>query len=142
MIIKELIDKYFEGETTCEEEKQIRLYFTQENLPTHIEKYRLFFSYFDEEIEKKTNKKPEVILPIKRKFSYRLVRLGVIVSAACALIIFGGIAMYKNFALPQNYVMIDGVCFTEKDLVVQEAFNSLKAVSISEEDLFNNLLHN
>ena len=33
MKIEELLNKYFEGLTTCEEERRLRHYFTRENAP-------------------------------------------------------------------------------------------------------------
>lgn len=33
MKIEELIDRYFEGQTSCEEERELRSFFTQENVP-------------------------------------------------------------------------------------------------------------
>ena len=36
--------------------------------------------------------------------------------------------------------MIDGVCYTQTDIIMQEALNSLQAVSMSEDDILNTLL--
>ena len=33
MKIEELIDRYFEGQTSCDEERELRRFFTQENIP-------------------------------------------------------------------------------------------------------------
>lgn len=33
MKIDELLDKYFEGETSCEEERELRRFFTEEEVP-------------------------------------------------------------------------------------------------------------
>ena len=44
MKIEELIDRYFEGQTSCEEERELRSFFTQENVPESLQVYRpLFF---------------------------------------------------------------------------------------------------
>lgn len=47
---KQLLDKYFEGETTLEEEAQLRQYFQSEEIPQDLEVYRPLFSYFTEPI--------------------------------------------------------------------------------------------
>ena len=36
MKIDELLDKYFEGETSCEEERELRRFFTEELSLIHI----------------------------------------------------------------------------------------------------------
>ena len=44
--IEELLEKYFEGETTCEEERTLRRYFCSEQVPDHLGVYRpLFFTF-------------------------------------------------------------------------------------------------
>ncbi len=47
--IEKLLDKYFEGETTLSEEKELRTYFTREHIPSHLEKYKDMFQYFSNE---------------------------------------------------------------------------------------------
>ena len=52
MKIEELLNKYFEGLTTCEEERRLRHYFTREkNLPHEWEIYRPLFTCLEEEAE-------------------------------------------------------------------------------------------
>lgn len=47
--IEKLLEKYFEGETTVSEEKELKVYFTRETVPSHLEKYKDLFQYFSEE---------------------------------------------------------------------------------------------
>ena len=49
MKIDELLDKYFEGGTSCEEEREIRRFFAQEEIPGHLEMYRPLFTYLAQE---------------------------------------------------------------------------------------------
>ena len=140
MLIDNLINKYFEGESTCEEEKQIRLFFKQEEIPPHLEKYRAFFSFFDEEIEKSKIEDEKNIPLNARRSNYQIIRLAMIGIAACLILTFGIIGIHQYFEMPQNYVVIDGVCYTQKDLVFHEALNSLQAVAMGEDDILNTLL--
>lgn len=39
MNIEELLNKYFDGDTTCEEERELRRFFTQETVPEHLKEY-------------------------------------------------------------------------------------------------------
>ncbi len=47
--IERLLEKYFEGETTISEEKELKVYFTRETVPSHLERYKDLFQYFSEE---------------------------------------------------------------------------------------------
>lgn len=49
MKIEELIDRYFEGQTSCEEERELRSFFTQENVPESLQVYRPLFVCLDQE---------------------------------------------------------------------------------------------
>ena len=42
--IEQLIDRYFEGETTLEEEQILRKFFAQEGLPEHLQKWQALFA--------------------------------------------------------------------------------------------------
>jgi len=44
--IERLLEKYDNGETTLQEEQQLKHYFTQETVPPHLEAYKAMFSYF------------------------------------------------------------------------------------------------
>ena len=49
--IKELIDKYFEANTTIKEEEMIRSYFRQDAIDASLEPYRAYFAYVNAERE-------------------------------------------------------------------------------------------
>ncbi|GAB4022929.1 HEAT repeat domain-containing protein [Spirosoma koreense] len=44
--IETLLEKYYEGETSLAEEKQLRNYFQQENIPPHLQQHAEQFRYF------------------------------------------------------------------------------------------------
>ena len=47
--IETLINKYFEGETTCEEERRLRRFFAEGLVPEHLEVYCPMFAFFEAE---------------------------------------------------------------------------------------------
>lgn len=49
--IETLLNKYFEGETTCEEERRLRRFFAEGLVPEHLEVYRPMFAFFEAEQE-------------------------------------------------------------------------------------------
>lgn len=44
--IEKLIEKYIEAKTTLEEEKLLKEYFLNNNVPAHLESYKSIFTYF------------------------------------------------------------------------------------------------
>ncbi|WP_234736618.1 HEAT repeat domain-containing protein [Tellurirhabdus bombi] len=44
--IEKLLEKYYEGETTVDEEKQLRTFFQQEVIPSHLQSHAAQFQYF------------------------------------------------------------------------------------------------
>ena len=44
--IEILIEKYFQGETSIVEEKELRSYFSSQNVAPHLEQYKAMFGYF------------------------------------------------------------------------------------------------
>jgi hypothetical protein len=44
--IEKLIEKYLEAETTLEEEMFLKKYFSENEVPSHLEEYKKLFSYF------------------------------------------------------------------------------------------------
>ena len=51
MKIEELLEKYFDGQTTCEEERALRRFFASDQVPEHLEVYRPLFACIDQEAE-------------------------------------------------------------------------------------------
>lgn len=51
--IETLIDKYFDGETSLNEERQLQDYFSSPNVAQHLEQYRALFGYFAKEREQR-----------------------------------------------------------------------------------------
>ncbi len=60
--IKSLLDQYFEGNTTLEQEKQLRKYFQTDEVAEELATYKTLFSAFDQAREEKSNE--DIKLPI------------------------------------------------------------------------------
>lgn len=46
--IEILLEKYFQGETSLAEEKELRSYFSSSNVAPHLEQYKAMFGYFSQ----------------------------------------------------------------------------------------------
>lgn len=138
MNIHELINKYFEGETSSVEEQQIRSYFNSDNVSDDLKVYKPLFVYIDEEIEQLNGKKNYTQSQKKNVKRHRL--LYYISTAACALIIIGIGLFHNNKQLPciadGNYVIINGQCYSEANIVKSMAFEALMEVSTPASNYF------
>ncbi len=64
--IEKLLEKYFEASTTVAEEEQLRDYFSQEKVATHLEQYKPMFNYFSIAKEERYTKQ----VPLKPSVNY------------------------------------------------------------------------
>lgn len=67
--IEKLLDKYIHAETTLEEEKKLKTYFTSANVAPHLQEYRILFAYF--EYSKKDIFTKTIELEPKKNKNYR-----------------------------------------------------------------------
>jgi len=81
--IEKLLEKYDNGETTLQEEQQLKHYFTQETVAPHLEAYKSMFQYFVITQEEQFTKD----IPLKPKEKYTLYKW--ISVAAVAVLMFG-----------------------------------------------------
>jgi hypothetical protein len=87
--IEELIEKYFQGETTLVEEKQLKQYFSTETVAAHLEHYKPLFNYLTVNDKELFNK--ELSLPSKKRFSAAWIAI------AASLVFFGVLFAYLNY---------------------------------------------
>lgn len=131
--VKKLLDKYFEGFTSCEEERQLRKLFTQGHVPEELRIYRPMFICFDEEIE---NAKPKIKTSIRHRLNTRYIWIGI---AASILIILG--AGYNGLLRQDtNYVIINGEKYSDVHMAKQQAKEAFEAVSFSKEEVADELI--
>jgi hypothetical protein len=83
--IEKVLEKYFQGETSIAEEKELRVYFSSSDVAQHLEHYKPMFVYFGVEKEQKFEK----IIPLLAKKRY-VVWLSI---AASIVVLFGVITI-------------------------------------------------
>lgn len=81
--IEQLLEKYDNGETSLQEEQQLKNYFTQETVAPHLEVYKPMFQYFLHNQKQQFTKD----IPLKPKEKYTLYKW--ISVAAVAVIMLG-----------------------------------------------------
>ncbi|ALM48356.1 hypothetical protein AMR72_05240 [Flavobacterium psychrophilum] len=85
--IEKLLNKYFDGETTIAEEKDLKLYFSSPNVAPQLEQYKPLFGYFSNEGKQQFDKP----LPLKAKK-----RNGAWLSVAASVVLLGGMLTFYN----------------------------------------------
>lgn len=136
MDIDDLLTKYFEGETSTEEERRLRAFFASGKVPQRLSAYRPIFAFFDEEIEKRKREKTQTG---RRQMLYWVSGI------AAGLLLLLGIGRFFLVQDPcpceGNYVVINGRCYTDMDKVREMAFSALDEVATPAEDYFPDLFN-
>jgi hypothetical protein len=139
--IKELLDKYFEGETSLEEENRLRTYFTQENIPKALRPYQPLFQFFvaereitlgkdfDRQLLEKIDAKtrPE---PMIRRLNTWVVRVAALVALAVGLWM-----IYPETPKPEEVAAIDWSKYEPK--TVEEAYAITRKALLRTSDELN-----
>lgn len=83
--IEQLLEKYFEATTTITEEETLKRYFAQENVATHLERYKPMFGYFSNAKEERFTK----VLPLTKRTVVSRTNYFKWASAAAVVLLFG-----------------------------------------------------
>lgn len=88
--IEILIEKYFEGETSIAEEKELKDYFSSSNVAQHLEQYSAVFGYY------KQAKKEQLKATIPLKSNKQSIVVWLSVAASVVVMLGVGFTFYKN----------------------------------------------
>lgn len=136
-----LIDRYFDGETTAAEERELARFFRQagDDIPDEWRPCCAMMAYADEERmaagRAATRHEGAVVVPMRRRGGLR-VAVAALLAAACVVgvVLLTGIPDSR-----ENYAVIDGRVYTSRQVVEREAMEALQMVSADEEDSFSAL---
>ena len=124
--IKKMLDRYYEGESTDDDELRLCEYFGSADVTAELQPYRSIFAYIRHEIEEPTGIILPVIKPRRVKLWYA--------AAAVAACLIAGVFLIRHH-LPANqtlctgtFVMINGVCYDDISLVKKYAAETIDMV--------------
>jgi hypothetical protein len=125
--IKKMLDAYFAGETTQEQEESLRIYFTSADVEEELKQYQPLFVYFANERDKLQNKRLNDKSPKPHKHR-RKTWLYAAACAACAAILLAVFLPNKR-TNPQedifegSFAIVNGKCITDRREVAKIAGN-------------------
>lgn len=133
MRIEELINNYFEGETSASEEEELRTFFASSDVPPHLSDYKPLFAYIKQEREAMR----EETSPVRKN---KRISLRLLSGVAAALLLILGIrgvyTTYETRYCSENYVVINGRCYTDMKKVRDMALEALKEVATPANEYF------
>ena len=119
--IEILIEKYFEGETSIAEEKELKAYFSSSDVAQHLEQYKPVFGYFSQA------KQEQFTASIPLKSGRKQKRLAWLSVAASVVVMLGiGFFAYQNTSEPnqENLGVID-----DPEIAFRETQKALALIS-------------
>lgn len=138
--IKQLLDKYLDGETSSAEERALRGYFTNKgnDIPEEWMPYRALFTYISEERADEGETAETIDINVnKAGKAHRRGWIYAAATAAAAILI--AVVMISLPRSNDNYAVIDGKVYTNKKVVEDEALKALQMVSSDNDDNFDAL---
>ena len=139
--IKELLDRYYEGESSDADEQRLREYFTSDEVAAELQPYRSIFACLQHEKEEfeVSSSKFEVCLRrgLRRSDSKFKISRSVkwwYAAAAVACLLVGTFLVREFQPKPKNlctgtYVMINGICYDDLTLVRKYATEAIDLVT-------------
>lgn len=142
--IRNLIERYFEGETNSSEERAIRNFFTNDDIPEDLQMIAPLFRYMEDEsvaknalkeISFEENNKSRHVLPL-----YKTLRaVGAVAAIALTTIIIVTHQGKQDMPINDSYVWVDGQRITDPDKVREYAEISFQRIK-SEDDVMEEQL--
>ena len=118
--IEGLLSRYEEGETTLAEEKELREYFSQKEIPEHLETYALLFKFQSQE-SKKTLKESEPLELEGKNYRFAWTSIAAVIIVALGL-------FYFNQPQP-SLTTSEMSSVTEQEQALEKTKQTLKMVS-------------
>ena len=119
--IENLIDKYFEGETSIAEENELKVYFSSSDVAQHLKQYQPIFGYFSQAKEQQFTQE----IPQQTKKQNVVMWLSI---AASVVVMLGvGMSMYFETNKTEQFV----ACNSEDspELALEQTQKALALVS-------------
>ena len=143
--IKQLIEKYFEGVASLEEEQMLKAYFLQNDIPEELKTYQPIFRFYleaQQEVENNDSKEVAVSeIIVEKRIGNRFRAIGWIGLAAAAcftlFIRLNTVLEMRNEFLPVSLAYVDGKKLTNIESIQTEALKSLEDISEENDEVLS-----
>lgn len=122
-VIENLLDRYFEAETSGTEEAQLKAYFSSGDVAPHLQQYIPMFCYFDQ-AKKENPKRDFEYIPVTSKFEAGRKKVYSWVAIAASIVILLGIVVQQ-----ENQVSEFGT-YEDPELAMQKTMEALEMMSL------------
>ncbi|MDR2919155.1 MAG: hypothetical protein LBV72_07315 [Tannerella sp.] len=131
--IEELLERFFEGETSNTEEQFLYRFFAGEDVPEHLLPYKSAFTYFESGLK---NEFTEEVVPVRRIRKSKWILWTGIAAALLALVLLGQLYMQKPFdPYEGSYIVRNGVRITDPKIIRPELEATVQRVLQQEEKM-------
>lgn len=144
--IEDLLERFFNGETSNEEEQQLYAYFSQHDIPEHLMRYKPVFGYFENELEEELKaveptQSTEYTEKKKAKRRWMNVAVGIAASLLVMLMLYPLFLDKKDMFNPYegSYIVRNGVRISDISVIKPELDATIQR-AIEEEERNNRLL--
>jgi len=132
--IQQLLNRYLDGLTTNQEERQLRHYFRKTQIvPPEWRPYKVLFAWEQREDQKQRSSRRNYM---KHGIAASLTALILVGAGLTAKLL---ITQHSTLNTQQNYAVIDGQLITDTELIMQEAEQALVMVSATDDETFDAL---
>ena len=136
--IEELIESFFEGQTSNEDERELYAFFSGENVPEHLLPYCPVFEYFETGIKEEEHNNQIINLKNIKSTLNKKITIWAGIAASLLLLISFGIHHFvqeKEFnSYEGSYIIRNGIKITDLKIVVPEIKKTLYLVQQQEEE--------
>ena len=121
--INDLLDRFFEGETTCDDERDLYHFFTQDDIPEELIRYKPIMKYFESGLADvpsfSIQRKQLPVFNLKKRW---IAWSGM--AASLLIILFTSLYFLKDKDTSDpfegSYIIRNGVCITDLNLIRPE----------------------
>ncbi|MDR2036719.1 MAG: hypothetical protein LBQ60_02220 [Bacteroidales bacterium] len=137
--IKGLLEKYYEGISTDEDEQFLYVYFSSDEIAEEFEAYRSIFIYLKQKRSIKDDRQLPVYIP---SFKKRIIRYIIPGAAAACILLAAGLYLnqkHEDVSCSGTFVMIDGVCSDDLSLVKKYTIQTIDRITSPTEKVYDPL---
>ncbi len=140
--IDKILERYFEGETSLEEEKLLREYFSQADIPEQYKEYIPIFRYFTSERGEPDgkNRVQQSAVRETEQAQKRKLPLYTWIGIAASIVLLISLKIgydHRQDSVTRSLVYINGQKSTDIQVINREALISIENISETDENVMN-----